>query len=114
PQTPIIRRLLSQSEPWTDFHQYLLLETPLQVDAAAMLLALQSLLDHHDALRLRIENEILEIGAAGTIRAEDCFRRIPFTGPAALEQALLDAKTRLAPSAGALVQTVWGDAGPSA
>ncbi len=119
PATPIIRWLLGLAGPWAGFNQAVLLQVPARLDEAALGLALQALLDHHDALRLRVTpNGGLVIPPAGTVRASACLRRLALAGldaaecQAALRRAFADAMTRLDPGAGSLLQAVWGEAGP--
>ena len=85
--------------------------------------ALQALLEHHDALRLRLvgagqaDEWTLEIAPPGAVQAADCLRRVDVAGmdEAALRAAISEqaqaAELRLAPSAGTMVQAVWFDAG---
>ena len=88
--------------------------------------ALQALLDHHDALRLRLDaaagcaSGALEIAPPGAVAAADCLRRVDVR---AVDDAALRglhrgggaaAAGRLAPAAGMMVQAVWFDAGRGA
>ena len=96
PATPIIRRLLKQDSPWTNFHQAMMFQVPATIDEKALAAALQALLDHHDALRMRVtEDGGLVIPPAGSVCAGKCLRR--------------DALCRLDPGAGVLLQAVWGE-----
>ena len=88
--------------------------------------ALQTLLDHHDALRLRLttaaqgEDSALEIAPPGTVDATACLRRVDISrsrrrGAARADRrAAQAAELRLAPRAGVMVQAVWLDAGEHA
>src|SRR5262249_19860203 len=95
-----------------------------------LICALQAVLDHHDALRLRLEvagasGELkLEVGEAGAVPAADCLRRVEVFGLDAGERGAgicehaRAAAGRLSagaggPAAGVLVQAVWFDAGGS-
>jgi non-ribosomal peptide synthase protein (TIGR01720 family) len=99
----------------------MLLQVPAGVSEEVLTEALQALLDHHDALRMRLLPEgDLEVLPIGAVRAADCLRRIAIDG---LDEADLRARMReradaaageLLPSAGALVRAVWFDAGTSA
>ncbi|MEQ1574804.1 MAG: amino acid adenylation domain-containing protein, partial [Vicinamibacterales bacterium] len=116
PATPIIRRLLMQPGPRTGFHQAVLLRVPARLDETALVAALQALLDHHDALRMRItEDGGLMIAPAGAIQARTCLSRISVVGldaPSrhdALRGARADAMARLDPDAGIILQAVWAD-----
>jgi amino acid adenylation domain-containing protein/non-ribosomal peptide synthase protein (TIGR01720 family) len=119
PATPIIRRLLTQPGPWREFNQAALLQTPAKLQETALLAALQVLLDHHDALRLRVIQEgALMIPPAGSVRAGACLRRLSLKGldaaqrQAALRRAYQEAASRLEPGAGVLVQAVWAETEP--
>src|SRR5262249_34845846 len=54
PPTPIIHWLLEQDGPIERFHQGMLLRVPATLEPDHLTAALQTLLDHHDALRLRL------------------------------------------------------------
>ena len=119
PATPIIRRLLTEMGPWTGFNQAVLLQVPARLDETALVAALQALLDHHDALRLRVtEDGGLVIPPAGSVSAHTFPPAAQLAGlPAAehneaLRRACEDAMTRLDPAAGALMQAVWVKAAP--
>ena len=85
--------------------------------------ALQALLDHHDALRLRVigaawhAERSLEVAPPGAVRARDCLRRIDIRGLDAkrrhdcMSEQAQAAALRLAPAEGAMVQAVWFEAG---
>src|SRR5256884_4750996 len=85
--------------------------------------ALQAVLDHHDALRLRLEAAAgegewkLEVAPAGAVDAGACLRRIDIGGldAAGREACICEharaAESRLSPAAGVLVQAVGFDAG---
>ncbi len=127
PPTPIIHQLLEQGGPIGRFSQSMLLQVPANLVQEHLVGALQALLDHHDALRLRLVraagsgagNWSLEIPPPGAIRAAECLRRLDVSGleePA--RQVCIRAQTepaegRLAPEAGIMVQAVWFDAGPT-
>jgi amino acid adenylation domain-containing protein/non-ribosomal peptide synthase protein (TIGR01720 family) len=121
---PIMRQLLEGGGPIGRFSQSLLMRVPGSLGKGALELALQAVLDHHDALRLRLMScpesgkWCLETLPAGEIKAEDCTRRIEIAGldenerqkRIATETAV--AGGRLKPEAGVMIQSVWFDAGP--
>ncbi len=124
PATPIMRWLLEQDGPLDRFSQAMLLQVPTGLREEHLIEALQAVLDHHDALRLRLVSPspppsaaALAIAAAGTIAARTCLRRIDVCGlgeealRAAIGRAARAAELRLAPLAGVMVQAVWFDAG---
>lgn len=119
PLTPIMHWLCERGGPIQRFSQSMLLRVPGGLDRRHLIGALQALLDHHDALRLRLENggRTLEIRPAGSLQAETCFHRCSVEGltddarnALMLEQARA-AEMRLSPEAGSTVQAVWFDNG---
>ena len=123
PATPIMRWLLEQDGPLDRFSQAMLLQVPAGLREEHLIEALQAVLDHHDALRLRLVSPsppsaaALAIAAAGTIAARTCLRRIDVCGlgeealRVAIGREARAAELRLAPLAGVMVQAVWFDAG---
>src|SRR5499425_1360040 len=120
--TPIMRWLLERGGPLDRFNQSMLLQVPAGMREADLTSALQAVLDHHDALRLRLEAAgegewKLEVAPAGAVVAGACLRRIDIGGlDAAGREACIweharAAESRLLPAAGVLVQAVWFDAG---
>ena len=123
PATPIMRWLIERGGPRDRFNQAMLLQVPAGLCEEHLTAALQTLLDHHDALRLRLvassprEDFALEIAAPGMVDAKACIRRIDVAGldddalRAAIGEQAQAAELRLAPAAGVMVQAVWFDAG---
>ena len=102
----------------------MLLRVPAGLREADLTAALQAVLDHHDALRLRLMAAVggdgewrLEVAPAGAVAAGSCLRRIDVgaVDGAGLRERLAEeaqaAEGRLSPSAGVMVQAVWFDAG---
>ena len=92
---------------------------------ADLLGAVQAVLDHHDALRLRLDVLAggawgLEVAPCGSVSAADCVRRIDVSGLDAdglrrsIGEASAEAAARLSPGDGRLVEMVWFDAGAKA
>ena len=54
PPTPIMRWLVERGGPIERFHQAMLLRVPAGMQEDHLIAALQAVLDHHDALRLRV------------------------------------------------------------
>src|SRR5262249_1894376 len=122
--TPIMRWLLERGGALDRFNQAMLLQVPSGLREADLILALQAVLDHHDALRLRLGGAEagagewkLEVGPAGAVDAAACIRRIDICGldagarEACIWEHARGAEGRLSPAAGELVQAVWFDAG---
>ena len=138
--TPIMRWLQQRGGPFGRFSQSMLLELPAGVREEHLRTALQALLDHHDALRLRLGDGLgpertadwsLEIAPPGAVAAGRCLRRVDVGGlvrsedggavaaggwdagelRAAMAAEMSSAEGRLDPAAGLMVQAVWFDAG---
>ena len=125
PATPIMRWLLERGGPIERFSQAMLLRVPAGLREDHLMAALQSVLDHHDALRLRRgcgcgESGGMEPGGCaagrgagggsacgGSILAGSMMRRLR----ACIAEQAQAAEARLAPAAGVMVQAVWFDAG---
>ena len=85
PPTPIIGWLLERGGPIDRFNQSMLLQVPAGLEDDHLIAALQAVLDHHDALRLRLIGAVdgnwgLEIAAPGAVQAASCLRRIDVSG----------------------------------
>ncbi|GHH42466.1 non-ribosomal peptide synthetase [Streptomyces umbrinus] len=122
PLTPIVRWLQELGGPIDGFHQSAVVSLPGSADPDRVTRIVQALLDHHDALRLRLRRDgdqwSLHVPPAGTVSAYDCLRRIDIVGTdtadltALTEAEARAAQDRLSPDDGAMVQVVWFDAGP--
>lgn len=120
PFTPIMHWLLQRAGSIRRFSQSMLLRVPTGVREADLIKALQAVLDHHDALRLRIEtaNRTLVISPPGLMRAESCFRLCSLQGlneearNALMLKEAQAAQMRLAPEQGSIVQAIWFEMGP--
>ncbi|QKV94272.1 amino acid adenylation domain-containing protein [Streptomyces sp. NA02950] len=125
PLTPIIHWFSEHGGPVDEFNQSMPVPVPAGLDAERVGQVLQTLLDHHDALRLRLHRIedigewTLEVAPRGAVRAEDCLRRVDTAGlgadalPALTAEEFGAAQARLAPGEGRMVQAVWCDAGPA-
>ncbi|MFD9959505.1 non-ribosomal peptide synthase/polyketide synthase [Amycolatopsis sp. NPDC058986] len=86
------------------------LRTPAAADIETLAAAVQSVLDHHDGLRLkrtRVASVLwsLETQPIGAVSAADLLRRGEIT-----DETFAEAAARLDPDAGILLQAVWSDA----
>src|SRR3984893_3247666 len=124
PLTPIMGWLLERGGSIGGFSQSMLLQVGAQLGEEQLIGAVQALLDHHDALRLRLAGagdssgaRGLEIAPPGAIRAAACVRRIDVSGldelaaGACIVEQAQAANGRLGPESGVMVQAVWFDAG---
>ena len=121
--TPIMRWLMERGDPIDRFNQAMLLRLPAGLQEDHLIAALQAVLDHHDALRLRVVAAAehgewnLEIVPPGAVLASSCLRRVDIGGvdAAALRACIAEqarrAESGLAPGSGVMLQAVWFDAG---
>ncbi|GGZ65258.1 hypothetical protein GCM10010387_67790 [Streptomyces inusitatus] len=125
PLTPVMHELLDRVgvERAGQAVQSVLLVSPAGLDLAVLTGAVQALVDHHDILRARLEDEggtarRLIVPEAGTVPVDSWVRRVDAAGLTGDEhRRLLDEWTRAAvegldPQAGAMARLVWFDAGP--
>ncbi|MFL5108598.1 MAG: amino acid adenylation domain-containing protein, partial [Xanthobacteraceae bacterium] len=123
PLTPIMRWQLTRGSI-ERFSQAMLLQVPARLEEDHLIAALQTVLDHHDALRLRLAAPAarsgdwsLEVAPPGAVRAVACCRRIDVSAldhaarRACIAEQAQAAEMRLAPAAGVMVQAAWFDAG---
>ena len=141
PATPIMRWLCERGGPVGRFSQSLLLRSPAGLRQEDLAAALQALLDHHDALRLRLDaggraqasehqasehqasehqasgDWTFEVMPSGSVRVEACLRRVDAGDlddeglRSLIRREAGAAELRLDPASGHLVQAVWFDAG---
>ncbi|MEV5952090.1 amino acid adenylation domain-containing protein, partial [Streptomyces sp. NPDC051993] len=125
PLTPIVHELRERGGPIGRFSQTSLLRAPKELDQKSLDQAVQAILDHHDALRMRLDRPaagvgewVLDIAPRGAVRAADCTRRVAAADldeeamAALLAQEAEAAGARIAPEDGKMFQVVWFDAGP--
>ncbi|MGW2566252.1 amino acid adenylation domain-containing protein [Streptomyces sp. NPDC001537] len=112
PLTPAMHRLKERGGPIKAFSQSVLLVTPPGADEKRLTAALQAVLDHHDALRMRLtpDGRAAEIPPRGTVDAATVLERIH--EPVDFAQVLNKSASQLRPDRGQLLRAVWGDAGP--
>ncbi|MGA4844595.1 amino acid adenylation domain-containing protein [Streptomyces sp. G45] len=121
PLTPIVRWFLDQGGPVGQFNQSRLVQVPASLRHDDLVTVVQTVLDHHDALRARLADGAfgprLVIGEPGSVDAAERVLRVDATGlDEAAQQELVRAHTeaareRLDAAAGSLVQVVWFDRG---
>ncbi|BBZ69419.1 hypothetical protein MPRS_05120 [Mycobacterium paraseoulense] len=104
PATPIIRWLQGVEGPVDQFNQAMLVQAPAGVGEADVLVVLQALLDRHGMLRLRVEDGwSLTVPEPGAVDAADRLHTVAELSDA----ALIDARSRLNPAAGAMLSALW-------
>ncbi|MEU1126890.1 amino acid adenylation domain-containing protein, partial [Streptomyces sp. NPDC005899] len=125
PPTPIAAWFLERPGTTDGYNQAGVLRTPADAGEDALVGALQLLIDHHDTLRLRTARSadgapFLETLPPGSVPARDRFTRTDIAGlgadavRAAVTEAGEQARRRLRPTHGEVIEAVWCDAGPSA
>ncbi|MGP4030395.1 condensation domain-containing protein, partial [Actinomadura sp. 3N407] len=125
PVTPIIAwlrdRVNGDASLISGFHQSMLLRTPPHLGVRELTAALQTLLDHHDVLRLRLDAQDDRwqpvVRQPGSSDAADLVTRVDVAGldadklRAVITEQATAARDRLDPRAGTVAQLVWFDAG---
>ncbi|SDZ32197.1 non-ribosomal peptide synthase domain TIGR01720/amino acid adenylation domain-containing protein, partial [Lysobacter sp. yr284] len=121
PLLPIMRAFVEHGGPLARLHQSQRIDVPAGIGEAAMVAALQALLDRHDALRLRLVSRDgrhqASIAPVGAVDAASCLTRIEQTDSDTdadarrFDHAAADALARLDPDQGRLLQAVWSDRG---
>ncbi|MFF4328851.1 amino acid adenylation domain-containing protein [Streptomyces sp. NPDC001591] len=122
---PIALWLREQGEGVEEFVQSVLVQTPPGLERGALVAALQTVLDRHDALRTRLPDpsrdavwqpEVLppgEVEAGGVLEVVDV-RHAPDAPSARVVRAAVERAMRsLDLPAGRLLRAVWWDAGPA-
>ncbi|MFH8768881.1 non-ribosomal peptide synthase/polyketide synthase [Streptomyces sp. NPDC017958] len=126
PPTPVVRWLAQRRGPIAGLNQSVLLRVP-SLGRDALTRALQAVVDHHDALRMRLSGSAasvtwgLTVRPAGEVPAAERITRVDVSGfpddPAdpALTALVTEegeaARRRLDPEDGVLFQVVWFDGG---
>ncbi|MEV5243627.1 amino acid adenylation domain-containing protein, partial [Streptomyces cinnamoneus] len=124
PLTPITHWLAETGGPIDGFNQAVVVRTPATATLESITDALQALVDHHDALRMRLSRPEggswdMDIRPQGAVACQDVVRRVETAGIHGDELRTLTAEeTRTAqegldPDSGVMLQAVWFDAGPS-
>ena len=112
PLTPAMHRLRERGGPIGAFSQSVLLVTPAGADEKRLTAALQTVLDHHDVLRMRLtpDGRAAEVPPPGTVDAATALDSI--AGPVDFAEVLNNSASQLRPDLGQLLRAVWCDAGP--
>ncbi|CAM02313.1 non-ribosomal peptide synthase protein (TIGR01720 family)/amino acid adenylation domain-containing protein [Saccharopolyspora erythraea NRRL 2338] len=111
---PVVHWLRERGGSIDRFNLSMLLRTPAGAREQDLTAALQAVLDHHDALRLRLTRVAgvlwsLETRPAGAVSAREVLRRVESAEPVQAEaESEVD---RLEPEAGTVLRAVWFDAG---
>jgi amino acid adenylation domain-containing protein/non-ribosomal peptide synthase protein (TIGR01720 family) len=108
--TPIAHQLREETVGALEYSQHVVVRVPSDVDVDRLALALQALVDHHHALRIRLNEPVeglwaLETLPVGAIRAADLVSRADES-----TEVLTAARQRLNPHEGIVLQAVLLDA----
>ncbi|MFB6613131.1 amino acid adenylation domain-containing protein [Streptomyces sp. NPDC056367] len=103
------------------YSQHVAVELPAGAGAGHVTGALQAVLDHHDALRLKLAVPVeglwtLEVRPPGEVRAEQVLTRVSADGrplPEQIEEQVAAARELLDPEAGTVLRAVLLDRGPA-
>jgi non-ribosomal peptide synthase protein (TIGR01720 family) len=90
--------------PLEGFNQAMVARVPADLDEDRLIEALQNLVDHHDMLRLQVDNWSLRVLEPGAVAATDCLHRMD---GGSIEVAARAALARLDPARGLVLQAVW-------
>ncbi|MGJ7874794.1 amino acid adenylation domain-containing protein [Streptomyces rochei] len=123
PPTPIMEWLRELNGPVKGFSQSVVLNVPPGLAVAALVTAVQAVLDRHDLLRARLdrtdpEQWRLDVPPVGKVDAADRVRRVDITAvpdhalPESLTAEAENARCGLDPDTGVMARFVWCDAGP--
>ncbi|MFC5286679.1 amino acid adenylation domain-containing protein [Actinokineospora guangxiensis] len=123
PVTPIVHWARERGGPIRRYCQQLVLRTPAGADESSLAAVLQAVLDHHDALRMKLVRRVgnhvwsLEVPERGAVPATDVLTAVDATAaddlPALVHAEAVAAQNRLAPESGRMVAAVWFDRGPA-
>ena len=108
PAIPIMRWLQNVEGPIEQFNQTIVVQAPAGVTEPDVAIVLQALLDRHAMLRLRVDNSgaggwSLAVPEAGSVEAQSCLQAVETFS----DEALVGARARLNPAAGAMVSALW-------
>jgi amino acid adenylation domain-containing protein/non-ribosomal peptide synthase protein (TIGR01720 family) len=121
PLTPIVRWLTDHGDIVTAVSQPILIQVPAGLEQAGLEAVLRAVLDHHDALRLRLtrgeDSWGLTIPPPAHLKVNAVLHRVDAAqlSDAAMAEAcawqLQVAAARIRPEKGVMIQAVWCDAG---
>ncbi|GBG35929.1 hypothetical protein MmonteBS_03010 [Mycobacterium montefiorense] len=102
--TPIMHWLQNIEGPIEQFNQTLAVQAPAGVTEDDVVVVLQALLDAHAMLRLRIDDDgSLRVPEVGTADARACLNTVD----GLTDAALTEARARLNPASGTMLNAVW-------
>ncbi|MEE6176657.1 amino acid adenylation domain-containing protein [Mycobacterium sp. 050134] len=105
--TPIMRWLQGVDGPVDQFNQAVLVQAPVGVTEADVVVLLQALLDRHAMLRLRVNEDAgdwsFTVPGVGSVDAHLCLQAVDVLS----DEVVLAARSRLDPAAGVMLSALW-------
>src|SRR4029077_4521471 len=106
--TPIMRWFQGFDGPVEQFNQTVVVQAPAGVTEADVVVVLQVLLDRHAMLRVRVDDHgadgwWLTVREAGSVHASGNLQTVELLS----DEALVEARSRLNPAAGAVLSALW-------
>ncbi|GAA3375588.1 hypothetical protein GCM10020367_43970 [Streptomyces sannanensis] len=124
PLTPIMEWFRADGGPVREFNQSYVVPVPAALRPEQLIAAVAAVVDHHDALRLRLTRDddgwSLQVPEPGSVPVAELVHRVDVAGldEAAVRETMAReagvARTGLDPERGVMAQLVWFDAGPEA
>ncbi|GHJ44011.1 non-ribosomal peptide synthetase [Catellatospora sp. TT07R-123] len=108
PLTPMLAETFQAATPLSRFHQTMLLPVPAGLDRAGVGAVLRALGRCHDLLRVRVDGDVLRVGAV----FEPDLTVVEGAPPARLDGAVDALASRLDAHAGHMAAATWFDEGP--
>ena len=101
---PIMRWLADVRGPVDQFNQTVVVQAPTGATEADVLVVVQALLDRHAMLRASVDDgSSLRVPEAGSVDARDCLHTVDELS----DDAVVAARSRLNPAAGAMLSALW-------
>ena len=106
--TPIMCWLAGVDGPVEQYNQTVVVQAPVGVSEADVVVLLQALVDRHAMLRLRVDDDgargwSLTVPEAGSVDARGCLQSVEVLS----DEALVGARSRLNPAAGVMLSALW-------
>ena len=106
--TPIMCWLQGVDGPVEQFNQTVVVQAPVGVSEADVVVVLQALVDRHAMLRLRVDDDgaggwSLTVPEVGSVDAGECLQSVEVLS----DEALVGARSRLNPAAGVMLSALW-------
>ncbi len=111
--TPIMCWLQGVDGPVEQFNQTMVVQAPVGVTHADVVVVLQALLDRHAMLRLRVDDDgaggwSFQVPEVGSVDARACLQSVEVLS----DEAVVGGRSRLNPAAGVMLSALWAaDAG---